>query len=346
VIAQGQILRASKAKSKGLVNELAPDADAVHAQAKAWIAANGNAKQPWDKSGFRFPGGVEPNSDMGRQLFVGGAAMLLKKTHGAFKAPEAAIQAVYEGCNLGFDAGVQIEARYFTTCVVSDQSKDMIRTFWYHKNSVEKQADLPKIEDTRIKTVGILGAGMMGAGLAFICARRGYHVVLKDIDQTALEKGLAHCKTQIDKKLRFLTPDAKGEILNRIQGSLQVNDLKPCDLIIEAVFENIDLKHRVIKETEAVIGEDTIFASNTSALPIGDLVTASIRPDKFIGLHFFSPVEQMPLLEVIQPESTSNETLARVLAFGRDIKKISIVVNDGYGFYTTRFFSVYVMEAA
>jgi 3-hydroxyacyl-CoA dehydrogenase/enoyl-CoA hydratase/3-hydroxybutyryl-CoA epimerase len=346
VIAQGQILRASKAKSKGLVNELAPDADAVHAQAKAWIAANGNAKQPWDKSGFRFPGGVEPNSDMGRQLFVGGAAMLLKKTHGAFKAPEAAIQAVYEGCNLGFDAGVQIEARYFTTCVVSDQSKDMIRTFWYHKNSVEKQADLPKIEDTRIKTVGILGAGMMGAGLAFICARRGYHVVLKDIDQTALEKGLAHCKTQIDKKLRFLTPDAKGEILNRIQGSLQVNDLKPCDLIIEAVFENIDLKHRVIKETEAVIGEDAIFASNTSALPIGDLVTASIRPDKFIGLHFFSPVEQMPLLEVIQPESTSNETLARALAFGRDIKKTSIVVNDGYGFYTTRFFSAYVMEAA
>ena len=346
VIAQGQIMRASKAKSKGLVDALADNAHALITQSKTWIAENAYAKQPWDQSKFRFPGGVQPNSDMGRQLFAGGAAMLLKKTHGAFKAPEAAVQAVYEGCHLGFDAGLKVEARYFSSCVISDQSKDMIRTFWYHKNSVEKQADLPQIDDARIKTVGILGAGMMGAGLAFICARRGYDVILKDIDQTALDKGLAHCKTQIDKRLRFLDPDAKGAVLNRIKGTLVVEDLSPCDLVIEAVFENIDLKHRVIKETEAVLREDAIFASNTSALPIGDLVTASNRPQNFIGLHFFSPVEQMPLLEVIQPETTSDETLARALSFGRAIKKTSIVVNDGYGFYTTRFFSAYVMEAA
>jgi 3-hydroxyacyl-CoA dehydrogenase/enoyl-CoA hydratase/3-hydroxybutyryl-CoA epimerase len=346
VIAQGQIMRASKAKSKGLIDGLAESPEALIAQAKAWIAENAHAKQPWDKPNFLFPGGVEPNSDMGRQLFAGGAAMLLKKTHGAFKAPEAAVQAVYEGCHLGFDAGLKVEARYFSSCVISDQSKDMIRTFWYHKNAVEKQANLPQIDDARIKTVGILGAGMMGAGLAFISARRGYDVILKDISQAALDKGLAHCKAQIDKRLRFLDPDEKGAVLNRIQGTLVVEDLASCDLVIEAVFENIDLKHRVIKETEAVLRDDAIFASNTSALPIGDLVTASVRPHNFIGLHFFSPVEQMPLLEVIQPETTSDETLARALSFGREIKKTSIVVSDGYGFYTTRFFSAYVMEAA
>jgi 3-hydroxyacyl-CoA dehydrogenase/enoyl-CoA hydratase/3-hydroxybutyryl-CoA epimerase len=283
---------------------------------------------------------------MGRQLFAGGAAMLVKKTNGAFRAPEAAVQAVYEGTHLGFDAALIVESRYFASCVISDQSKDMIRTFWHHKNQVEKQGTLPQIDDARIQKVGILGAGMMGAGLAFICARRGYDVVLKDISDGALEAGLAHCKTQIDKRLRFLDPDAKGEVLNRISGTLAVEDLGDCDLVIEAVFENVDLKHRVIKETEAVLGEDAIFASNTSALPIADLAKVSIRPHNFIGLHFFSPVEQMPLLEVIQPETTSDETVARALNFGRAIKKTSIVVGDGYGFYTTRFFSAYVMEAA
>ena len=346
VIAQGQILRAGKAKAKGLINAVADTPEAVIQHAKTWIAENRSAKQPWDGSTFKFPGGVQPDSSMGRQLFAGAAAMLVKKTSGAFKAPEAAVRAVYEGCHLGFDAALKVEGRHFASCVISDQSKDMIRTFWYHKNAVEKQADLPQIEDARIEKVGILGAGMMGSGLAFLCARRGYNVVLKDISQDALDTGMAHCKTQIDKRLRFLDPDAKGEILNRIQGSLSVDDLRGCDLVIEAVFENLELKHRVIRETEAVLGEDAIFASNTSALPMADLVTASIRPENFIGLHFFSPVEQMPLLEVIHPESTSQETLARALNFGRDIKKTSIVVNDGYGFYTTRFFSAYVMEAA
>ena len=283
---------------------------------------------------------------MGRQLFAGGAAMLVKKTHGAFKAPEAAVQAVYEGSLLEFDTSLKVEARYFIGCVISDQSKDMIRTFWYHKNAVERQADLPKTDDQNIGTVGILGAGMMGAGLAFVCARRGYKVILRDIDETSLERGLAHCRQQVDKRLKHLNADEKSEVFNQIKGTLSVNDLSECDLVIEAVFENIELKHRVIKEVEAVLKTDAIFASNTSALPIGDLAVASSRPENFIGLHFFSPVEQMPLLEVIQAETTSTDTLARALAFGRQIKKTSIVVNDGYGFYTTRLFSAYVMEAA
>ncbi|MGC6417375.1 MAG: 3-hydroxyacyl-CoA dehydrogenase NAD-binding domain-containing protein [Bradymonadia bacterium] len=346
VIAQGQILRAQKAKAKGLIDALAETPEALIAEATAWINANPRAQQPWDQSRFKFPGGVQPDSDMGRQLFAGGAAMLVKKTHGAFKAPEAAVQAVYEGSLLEFDTSLKVEARYFIGCVISDQSKDMIRTFWYHKNAVERQADLPKTDDQNIGTVGILGAGMMGAGLAFVCARRGYKVILRDIDETSLERGLAHCRQQVDKRLKHLNADEKSEVFNQIKGTLSVDDLSECDLVIEAVFENIELKHRVIKEVEAVLKTDAIFASNTSALPIGDLAVASSRPENFIGLHFFSPVEQMPLLEVIQAETTSTDTLARALAFGRQIKKTSIVVNDGYGFYTTRLFSAYVMEAA
>ncbi|MBV71433.1 MAG: 3-hydroxyacyl-CoA dehydrogenase [Myxococcales bacterium] len=346
VIAQGQIVRANKAVSKGLVNDLAKTNEDVFEKAAHWIKSGPKPKQPWDESTFQFPGGVQPDSAMGRQLFAGGAAMLVKKTNGAFRAPEAAVQAVYEGSHLDFDSALKIEARYFITCVISDQSKDMIRTFWFHKNTVERQSELPTIEDARIKTVGILGAGMMGAGLAFICARRGYQVILKDIGQEALQRGLSHVKTQVETRMRYLSADEKDALLGQISGTLSVDDLSECDLIIEAVFENIDLKHRVIKETEAVIKDDAIFASNTSALPIADLAKASVRPDRFIGLHFFSPVEQMPLLEVIQSKQTSEETLARALDFGRQIKKTSIVVNDGYGFYTTRLFSAYVMEAA
>ncbi|MEZ4473131.1 MAG: 3-hydroxyacyl-CoA dehydrogenase NAD-binding domain-containing protein [bacterium] len=346
ILAQGKMVRAPKAKAAGLVDELCPDAESAHAAAVAWIAANPRAKQPWDDKRFVWPGGVQPDTGDARNLFAAGAAMLVKKTAGAYAAPEAAVKAVYEGALLDFDSAMQVEARYFVGTVVSDQAKDMIRTFWYHRNAVNAQANLPKIADARVQKVGILGAGMMGAGLAFVCAQRGYDVVLKDIRQDALDKGLAHIKGQIPKLAKHLSKDDQAALLARVTGTLDVGDLAGCDLVIEAVFENLDLKHRVIRETEAVLGEDAIFASNTSALPIADLVKASIRPANFIGLHFFSPVEQMPLLEVITPGTTSEETLARALAFGRQIKKTSIVVNDGYGFFTTRFFSAYIMEAA
>ncbi|MCA9538418.1 MAG: 3-hydroxyacyl-CoA dehydrogenase, partial [Myxococcales bacterium] len=230
--------------------------------------------------------------------------------------------------------------------VISDQAKDMIRTFWYHKNAVEKQAGLPQIEEARIQKIGILGAGMMGAAIAFVCAQRGYDVVLKDIKQEPLDKGLAHVRDLVGQRLKHLSADARGEVAARVQGTTALEDLRGCDLIIEAVFENIDLKHRVIRETEALLGPDALFASNTSALPITDLAKASVRPANFIGLHFFSPVEKMPLLEVINGEGTSEETLARALNFARRIKKTAIVVNDGYGFFTSRFFGAYIMEGA
>ncbi|MGB0646300.1 MAG: 3-hydroxyacyl-CoA dehydrogenase NAD-binding domain-containing protein, partial [Bradymonadia bacterium] len=346
VIAQGQMLRVDKALKKGLVDAVASDKTAMLAEASDWIKANPRAKQPWDQRGFEFPGGVQPETDAGRNLFAGGAAMLLKKTAGAYAAPQAAVQAVYEGCHVGFDAALKIESRYFASLVASDQSKDMIRTFWYHKNEVDKQASLPRTESEAIQKVGILGAGMMGAGLAFICAKAGYNVVLKDIRQDALDKGMAHCEAQGKKRLKYLPLEEREAVMNRITGSLELGSLEGCDLIIEAVVEDIDVKHAVTREVEGILAPNAIFASNTSALPITDLAQAAEAKDRFIGLHFFSPVEQMPLLEIIKGRETSDETLARCLMFAKKIKKTSIVVNDGYGFYTTRLFSSYVMEAA
>ncbi len=343
IIAQGQQLRAPRAAKKRIVT-LAADIGAATTAATEWITANPVAKQPWDKAGFTYPGGVQPGTPDARNLFVGGAAMLAKKTAGAFLAPEAAIEAVYEGVSLDFDTALDVERRHFVRLATGDQAKDMLRTLWYHRTAVERQEGLPRVESDGIETVGILGAGMMGAGLAFISAQRGYEIVLKDINQESLDRGLAHCNEEA-KKRKHLSQEARDEILGRITGTLHNGDLASCDLIIEAVFENKDLKHSVTREIEPHLGPDAIWASNTSALPITDLAEASTRPENFIGMHFFSPVEKMPLLEIIVGKDTDDNTLARTLAFARNIKKTAIVVNDGYGFYTTRFFTAYIMEA-
>ena len=343
IIAQGQQLRAPKAAKKRIVTLAADVAEATTAAAE-WITANPVAKQPWDKAGFIYPGGVQPGTPDARNLFVGGAAMLAKKTAGAFLAPEAAIEAIYEGTSLDFDTALDIERRHFVRLATGDQAKDMLRTLWYHRTAVERQEGLPRVDQDGFETIGIIGAGMMGAGLAFISAQRGYQVILKDITQEALDRGLAHCNEEA-KSRRHLSQDARDEILGRITGTLHNGELAVCDLVIEAVFENKSLKHTVTREIEPSLGPDAIWASNTSALPITGLAEASTRPEQFIGLHFFSPVEKMPLLEIIVGAETDEHTLARTLAFARNIKKTAIVVNDGYGFFTSRFFSAYIMEA-
>jgi 3-hydroxyacyl-CoA dehydrogenase/enoyl-CoA hydratase/3-hydroxybutyryl-CoA epimerase len=345
LMAEGKIVRAPNAQAQGLVDALADSPESLRAQALAFIEKNPNARQPWDKADFVFPGGHPDSPDM-RQMFMAGGAMLAKKTAGAYLAPSAILGAVYDGTRVTFDAGVQIEARYFVQLATGDQSKDMVRTLFFHKSAVEKQDGLPRVEKSGYRTIGVLGAGMMGAGIAFLAAQRGYEVVLKDVKQDALDRGMAHCKAQIEQHAKRASAEEKAALLGRIRPTLETADLAPCDLVIEAVFEDIELKHRVTREVQAVLGPQAHWASNTSAIPITDLAKAWNDPKTFIGLHFFSPVEQMPLVEVILGKETSDETLARALAFCRDIKKTSIVVNDGYGFYTTRVFTAYVMEAA
>jgi 3-hydroxyacyl-CoA dehydrogenase/enoyl-CoA hydratase/3-hydroxybutyryl-CoA epimerase len=343
-IAQGKIVRAPQAKKVGMVDALAADRDALVAAAGEWIAKNPKPKQPWDDKRFKFPG-PQPGSDDARNMFMAGSAMLYKKTAGAFPAAESAMSVVQEGCAIAFDAALLVEMREFTKLATSDQAKDMIRTLWFHRTAAEKHEGLPSVKEHGFTKVGILGAGMMGAGLAFVCAKAGLQVVLKDVRQEALDRGLAHVDAQVAEQ-RHMAADARQALRGRVSGTLVVEDLRGCDLVIEAVFEKLELKHAVTKETEPVMAAGGVWASNTSAIPIADLATVSAHADRFIGMHFFSPVEKMQLLEIITPETTSEATLARALAFTRAIKKLPIVVGDGYGFYTTRVFSAYIIEGA
>ncbi len=345
IILQGKMLRAPKAKKAGLVDALAPTREAVLDAARTFIEQNPkHAVQPWDKKGFRFPG-PQPGSDIARQIFMAAAAMLRKKTAGAYRAPELALSAVHEGAGLLFDRALEVEARYFTELAVGDQAKDMIRTIWYHRTAAEKHEGLPHVEDAAIRKVAVLGAGMMGAGIAHISARAGYEVVLKDIDQAALDRGMKHIDDALA-KARHLSPDERAKIRARITPTLDPEPLRGTDLIIEAVIEDIEIKHAVTRELEPRLSDAGIWASNTSAIPITDLAKPSAHPDRFVGLHFFSPVEKMQLLEIVRGEKTSDETIARSLAYCRAISKLPIVVRDGYGFYTTRVFSAYILEGA
>jgi len=343
-IAQGRMVRAEKAKKAGFVDELHPDAESVRAAAEQWIADNPKAKQPWDVKGFTQPPPV-PGTVDARDLLLGASAMVYKKTAGAFPAAEYAICSIHEGGMLELDRALEVEARYFVKLAVSDQAKDMIRTLWYHRTAAEKHEGLPATEEQGIAKVGILGAGMMGAALAWVCAKAGYQVVIKDIVQEQLDLAQKHCEKLTAKRAKHLDDAGRAALLGAIKMTLELEEMKGCDLIIEAVFEDLELKHRVTREIEPLMSDSGIWASNTSALPITDLAQASAHPDRFIGMHFFSPVEQMPLLEIIEGEKTSEETVARSLSFCKQIKKTPIVVNDTYGFYTTRLFSSYLLEA-
>jgi 3-hydroxyacyl-CoA dehydrogenase/enoyl-CoA hydratase/3-hydroxybutyryl-CoA epimerase len=345
LLTQGTQLRPDQALKAGLVDKLAAsEADAM-ALAREFIAANPKAQQPWDRKGFVWPGGVQPGSTGARDLFAAASGMAYSKTAGAFPAVEAAISAVAEGSVIKFERALEVEGRHFAGLVVSDQAKDMIRTLFFHKQAADRQEGLPQVADAGLRKVAILGAGMMGAGLAVVCAKAGFEVVLKDIAAEAVEKGMAHVRAEIA-KLKHLDDAGRKAIADRVTGTVELEPIRGADLVIEAVIENLAIKHKVTRETEPLLAPDAIWASNTSAIPITDLAQASAHPERFIGLHFFSPVEKMPLLEVITGKATDERTLARSLAFGRAIKKTCIVVGDGYGFFTSRVFSSYIVEGA
>ena len=342
-ITAGKTLRAPKAKGPGFVDALADTPEAVHAAAVQWCLDNPKAKQPWDHSDYVFPD-PQPSSIEFKQLFIGAAAFLEHKTAGVFKAPIAVMQSIQEGAGLQFDRALEFEARLFTSIALGDQAKDMVRTLWYHRTAAEKLEGLPVAKEHGFKRVGILGAGMMGASLGVVSTMAGLEVVLKDIKADALEKAQAHCHKQVAKLGKRLSDADRKAALDRISFTLEDADLAGCDLIIEAVLEDVGVKHKVTQQIEPHLPGGAIWASNTSALPITKLAEAFSDPSRFIGLHFFSPVEKMPLLEVIRGEQTSDETLARCLAFGRAIKKTHIVVNDHYAFYTSRVFGSYIIE--
>ena len=346
LMTQGKTLHPATAKDIGLIDAIATDKADMVKQATDWINANPDIQQPWDKKGFKIPGGDSKHPNI-VQVFSIAPAMANQKSHGNYPAITHIMSCVFEGCLVDIDTGLEIESRYFAACVLSAESRNMINTLWTQLNSIKKGQSRPNgFERTTIKTVGILGAGMMGAGIAYVSAKAGIEVVLLDTTIEGAEKGKAYSATILDKAIsrKRSTEEKKQALLNRIKPTVSYDDLADCDLVIEAVFENRDIKAKCTQKSEAVIPKNAVYASNTSTLPITGLAKASTRPNQFIGLHFFSPVDKMPLVEIIMGEHTDDATLAKAFDYVLQIGKTPIVVNDSRGFYTSRVFGTYVSE--
>jgi len=357
LLVEGKKVAPKEALSLGMVDELAATPEEMMAKARAWIEANPSPLQPWDerdrksgkvvgKDNYKVPGGAV-QSPVGVRVFSGGTAMLMDKTKGNYPAPLAVMSAVYEGLQVNIDRALLIEARYFVKVATSKEAANLIRTMFLGMNEANKGASRPKdVPKTDVKKLGILGAGMMGAGIAYVSAQAGISVVLKDVSVEAAEKGKDYARGLIKKGIeRGKTTADKGEVLlSLIQTTDQADDLRGCDLIIEAVFENRDLKAQVTREAEPMLAEGGVFGSNTSTLPITGLAQASAKPANFIGIHFFSPVDKMQLVEIIVGRETSDYALAVAIDYTRKIRKTPIVVNDSRGFYTSRCFGTYSAE--
>ncbi len=346
LMTQGKELRPQQALEIGLIDDIAHDNDELISKAKAWINANPKAQQPWDKKGFKIPGGDSKHPKM-VQVFSIAPAMANQKSHGNYPAITHILSSVFEGCLTDIDNGLKIESRFFAACVLSPESRNMIGTLWTQLNSIKKGQSRPEgFERSKTKKVGILGAGMMGAGIAYVSAKAGMEVVLLDTAIEGAEKGKSYSTKLLDKAIsrKRSTEEKKQALLDKIKTTVSYDDLEGCDLIIEAVFEDIDIKAECTRKSEAVIPDTAVYASNTSTLPITELARASQRPDQFIGLHFFSPVDKMPLVEIIVGEETDDATLAKAFDYVGQIGKTPIVVNDSRGFYTSRVFGTYVSE--
>ncbi|WP_128545726.1 3-hydroxyacyl-CoA dehydrogenase NAD-binding domain-containing protein [Larkinella soli] len=357
LLLEGRRVSPKEAHGLGMVDELAGSREELMEKARRWLSENPNPLQPWDerdpktgrivgRENFRVPGG-DVQSPAGARLFPAATARVMEKTHGNYPAPLAILDCVYEGLQVGMDQGLEIEARHFVKVARSKVAKNLIQTTFLGMNEANKGAARPKpIPPTEVRKLGILGAGMMGSGIACVAASAGLDVVLKDVSPEAAERGKAYSRKVLDKSIERsqTTPDKAQAVLDRIRPTDRMSDLAGCDLIIEAVFEDRELKATVSREAEALLTEAGVLASNTSTLPITGLAQGLTRPDRFIGLHFFSPVDRMQLVEIICGRETSEYTLAVAIDFVRKIRKTPIVVNDSRGFYTPRVFSTYSSE--
>ncbi|HYF44254.1 MAG TPA: 3-hydroxyacyl-CoA dehydrogenase NAD-binding domain-containing protein [Ramlibacter sp.] len=347
-ILESKLFSPGEALELGLVHELVADAAALRPAALAWIAAHPQAQQPWDDKHYKMPGGTPANPKVAAALTVA-PAMLRQKTRGLYPAPEYALAAMVEGAQVDFDTALRIESRYLAKLIASPVAKNMINTFFFNMNAIKGGQSRPKdVPRWKPEKVGVLGAGMMGAGIAYAQASRGIATVLKDVSIDKAEAGKAYSakvtQPKVDKGR--MSPHDQAALLSRIMPTDSVQGLRGCDLVIEAVFENRELKARVTREAEPLLAEGGVFASNTSTLPITGLAQASTRPERFVGIHFFSPVDKMKLVEIIRGEKTSDETVARAFDYVQALGKIPIVVNDSRGFFTSRVFGTFVMEGA
>lgn len=345
-LTEGKQFKPEEGKSAGLIHELVNTSEELIEAAISWIKANPKVQQPYDVKGYKVPGGLPSHPGLAKMLPIA-PAMMRAKTKGTLPAPESILSVMVESLQVDVDSAMRIESRYFVELVCGQVSKNMIGTFWFQLNEIKAGAARPKgIAPTKVNKVGILGAGMMGAGIAYSSINKGLEVILKDVSIENAERGKAYSEKLLDKKVskKRLTKDKRYANLALIKATDDYADLKGCDLIIEAVFEDRALKARVTKDAEAQLESTAVFASNTSTLPITSLAEAAQRPENFIGLHFFSPVDKMPLVEIICGAKTSPETLAKAYDYVLQIGKIPIVVNDSRGFFTSRVFGTFASE--
>ena len=342
---EGKSVSPDEALKLGLIHQVVPAEEVVRV-ATEWAAGGGDCVAPWDKKEFKIPGGG-PYSPATAQVFVMGNAMLRKQSYGNYPAQINIMKAVYEGLQVPMDAALRIESRYFARTMMTPQAKGMVRTLFGSMDALGKGAARPKIEAKFApKKVAVLGAGMMGAGIAYVQAMAGIETVLIDVSQEAADKGLAYTKGLLEKAVkRGRMAQAKADgVLALITPTTDYAHVQGCDLVVEAVFEERGLKAEITKKAEAFLAETAVFGSNTSTLPITSLAEASVRPERFIGIHFFSPVDRMGLVEIIMGERTSQETLAAAVDYVLRIRKTPIVVNDSRGFYTSRCFGTFIQE--
>ncbi|MAV01241.1 MAG: 3-hydroxyacyl-CoA dehydrogenase [Rhodobacteraceae bacterium] len=346
---EGKMLSPSKMKLAGVIDELTEESDLL-SRAKAWVldATDADCIKPWDDKSYKMPGGG-PYHPNGYMTFAGASVMVNSKTQGAFPAAKTLLSAVYEGAQVPFETALKIEARWFTKILMNPSSESMIRSLFINKEALEKGAVRPKdIPNQNVEKIGILGAGMMGAGISYVSALAGIKVVLLDMKEEDAQKGKVHAENllNVGLKRKKIDEKKKSAVLDLICPTTKFEDLKDCDLIVEAVFEDPAVKAEVTKKAEAIIDKNCIFASNTSTLPITSLASASERPEQFIGIHFFSPVDKMLLVEIIKGSVTGDVAVAKALDYVRQIKKTPIVVNDARFFYANRCIIPYVNEGA
>lgn len=357
LMVEGKRISPKEAHGYGMVNDLATTREDMMEKAMKWIQANPKAIQPWDefdkktgaikaRENYKVPGG-NVQSPTGMRTFAGGTAMIMDKTKGNYPAPIEILSCVYEGLQVNMDRAIPIEVRHFVKVATSKEAKNLIGVMFLGKNEADKGASRPKdVPKTEVKKLGILGAGFMGSGIAYVSAMAGIEVVLKDVSMEGAEKGKDYSRTLVQKGIdRGKTTKEKGDqLLNLIHVTDKAEDLKGCDLIIEAVFESRELKATVTQEAEPMLAEGGVFGSNTSTIPISGLAKASAKPENFIGIHFFSPVDKMMLVELIRGKQTSDYAVALAVDYVKKIRKTPIVVNDSRGFYTSRCFSTYTSE--
>ncbi|SDK63622.1 3-hydroxyacyl-CoA dehydrogenase / enoyl-CoA hydratase / 3-hydroxybutyryl-CoA epimerase [Actinopolyspora mzabensis] len=347
VLTQGQRLRPEKAREMGLIDEVVDDRDAMLRRAREWIGENPEASQPWDRKGFRIPGGTPSDPKFAANL-PAFPANVRKQLKGAdLPAPKSILCAAVEGAQVDVDTALTIEGRYFVELMCGQTSKNMSKAFFFDLEHINSGGSRPDGQPQwSAEKVGVLGGGMMGAGIAYVCAKAGMRVVLKDVSAESAEKGKQYSAKVLDKALHKgrITERERDDVLARITATDQARELAGCDLVIEAVFEDPEVKHRVYAEAEQYVDSDALLTSNTSTLPITDLAEGASRPEDFIGLHFFSPVDKMPLVEIIRGERTSDRALARAFDVVRQINKTPIVVQDSRGFFTSRVIGTFLNE--